>query len=100
MTNISAHYRNDRLIREKVIKAIGEGNIVKAVRWDRGHPNGAEIHKVTDTGIIIIYNERTGKLVTKIIARPNQIRRYWRDGNAPKEIINKAIEHSRNGQCV
>ena len=97
---LSAHYQNDRLIREKMIQHIGEGKVVRTVRWDRGHPNGAEIHKITDTGIIIIYNERTLKLVTKIIARPNQIRRYWKDGNAPQEIVNKAIEHARNGQCI
>ena len=97
---LSAHYQNDRLIREKMIQHIGEGKVVRTVRWDRGHPNGAELHRITDTGIIIIYNERTLKLVTKIIARPNQIRRYWKDGKAPIEIVNKAIEHARNGQCI
>ena len=97
---LSAHYQNDRLIREHMIQQIGEGKVVRTVRWDRGHPNGAELHRITDTGIIIIYNERTLKLVTKIIARPNQIRRYWKDGNAPQEIVNKAIEHAKNGQCI
>lgn len=97
---LSAHYQNDRLIREHMIQYIGQGTVVRTVRWDRGHPNGAEIHKITDTGIIIIFNERTGKLITKIIARPNQIRRYWEEGKAPQAIVNKAIEHVRNGQCV
>lgn len=41
---------------------------------DRGHPNGPEIHSVTDTGIIVVHNQRTGKMVTKLIARPGQVK--------------------------
>lgn len=56
---------------------IGRGRIIDTFRWDKGHPNGAELHYITDTGIIIIRNERTLKYVTMLIARPQQIRRYY-----------------------
>ena len=49
---------------------------------------------VTDTGIIIIRNERTHKMVTKLIARPNQIKRY---GIERKDVIEIAREHQTLG---
>lgn len=39
---------------------------------------GAEIHSVTDNGIVIIRNLASGKLVTRLVARPNQIMRYYK----------------------
>ena len=90
----SKHYTEDRQEREKVIQTIGQGKVVASFRVDRGHRNGAEIHKITNTGIILIYNERTGKLVTKLIARVGQIKRYYKDGKAPQELIEKAIDNT------
>ena len=49
---VSKHYANDRLIREKVSQQLGKGYLVKEVRWDRGHKNGAEIHKIYSNGVI------------------------------------------------
>lgn len=92
---MSNHYKNDRVKRENLIAEIGYGKVVKSVVIDNHHPNGAEIHEVSDTGIITIYNQRTHKLVTKLIARPGQIRRYFEDGKAPKYLINLAIEHQK-----
>lgn len=67
----SEHYNQDRDWREYLISTvIGEGNIVDSFVVDKGHRNGPEIHSVTDTGIIIIYNKKSGKMVTKLIARP------------------------------
>lgn len=96
----SAHYKNDRLIREKLIKQLGNGYIVKTVEWDRGHKNGAEIHKITSKGVIEIYNKNTGILVTKIIARPYQIERYWGFKNTPYWLVDKAYDNQRKGYCV
>lgn len=90
----SRHYSTDRQERENLIKQIGMGKVIKVVTLDRGHKNGAEIHKISDTGIVTIYNERTGKLITKIIARPGQIKRYWENENAPKYLVNLAYEHT------
>lgn len=87
----SKHYTNDRQKREKVINMIGQGTPVATFVVDRGHRNGAEIHEITNTGIINIYNQRTHKLITKLIARPGQIRRYYKNGKAPKYLIEKAL---------
>ena len=76
---------------------------------DRGHPNGPEIHSVTDTGIIVVHNQRTGKMVTKLIARPGQVKRYnnaegrvkryynAEGRNAPQNILAIAKEHLKKG---
>ena len=93
----SVHFTRDRQDRENLIKEIGSGKVVKRVVIDRGHRNGPEIHEVTDNAIVNIYNQRTGKLITKLIARPNQIKRYYKEGKAPKEILNKAYDHMKKG---
>lgn len=93
----SAHWKNERLIREELIKRIGIGKKVAEFVVDRGHKNGAERHVITTTGIIVIFNARTNKLVTMLIARPNQIRRYYEDGRAPAEVIEIAKEHQAMG---
>jgi len=93
----SVHFTRDRQDRETLIKEIGSGKVVKRVVVDRGHRNGPEIHEITDNAIVNIYNQRTKKLITKLIARPNQIRRYYEEGKAPKEILDKAYEHMKKG---
>lgn len=93
----SQHYTNDRERRENLIQMIGYGEIIKVVEIDRGHRNGPEIHKVSTTGIVTIYNKRSGVMITKLIARPNQIRRYFENGNAPTELLNIARDHQRLG---
>lgn len=91
----SVHYKKDRQKREAIIKQIGMGKVIIKFVVDKGHPNGAERHEITTTGIIVIYNNRTDKMITKLIARPNQITRYnW---EAPAELIAIAKEHKRKG---
>lgn len=90
----SKHYKEDRKQREEIINKIGQGNKVASFRVDRGHRNGAEIHEISDTAIITIYNERTHKLITKLIARPGQIKRYYKQGKAPQALIEKAINNT------
>jgi hypothetical protein len=90
----SRHYNRDRIIREKLIREIGVGKEIKTVRVDKGHPNGAELHTITTNGIVIIRNERTKKMITKLIARPNQIRRY---GIEDKKVIEIARKHQTLG---
>lgn len=93
----SFHYCTERSLRETVIRAIGRGKIVKVCKVDRGHPDGPEIHKITDTGIIIIENAYTHKLVTKLIARPGQLRRYFKNGHVPYYLFKQAKEHQQKG---
>lgn len=94
----SRHYSRDRQAREAVIEQIGMGVVIKSVRVDRGHRNGPEIHKVTSTALVLVYNERTGILVTKLIARPAQITRYFRQNEiVPAGVLDLARQHARNG---
>lgn len=98
----SLHYSNDRTSREYLIaNVIGLGKVVRTVLWDRHHPNGSEIHCISDTGIVTIYNELTGKMVTRLIARPEQIRRYYEHTKTkvtcPQYLIDLAIEHKKLG---
>lgn len=93
----SKHYMADRITRENHIKEIGQGKPMFRFTVDRGHKNGPEIHEITSTGIINIYNKISGKLVTKLIARPGQIKRYFENGNAPKELINIARANTALG---
>ncbi len=93
----SKHWEVDRKKRNDLIKKIGEGTIVKTVILDRGHKNGAEIHEISSTGIITIKNFTSGKMITKLIARPNQIRRYFPEGEAPKDLIKISKKHMKMG---
>jgi len=93
----SRHWREDRQRRSHIIAQIGMGQIIKEVTVDRGHKNGPEVHKVTSTGLVLVYNKRTGIMVTILIARPNQIKRYFDENEAPQEVINLAIEHTKAG---
>ena len=68
----SKHYVSERIEREKLIQKIGIGIELDTIRVDRHHINGAELHTITSTGIIIIRNERTKKIVTKLIVEPVQ----------------------------
>ena len=91
----SRHWRRDRKKRAAVIAEIGEGTTIKTVVVDKHHPNGPEIHKISNTGIITILNERTKKMITKIIATPNQIKRYFENGQYPVAVVALAKEHQR-----
>ena len=92
----SYHYSTVRTEREAFIdEHIGEGTPVDSFIVDRGHPKGAEIHTVTDTAIILIYNQLTHKLITKLIARPEQIYRLYYTNNRkpPKKVLKMAYKH-------
>lgn len=94
---VSFHYREDRRERENLIREIGYGTKLEEFLEDRGHPNGAEIHILSTTGIVTIFNARTNKLITKIIATPGQIRRYYENRGrvAPEDIIRIAYENRK-----
>lgn len=98
----SLHYMTDRAQREQKIKEIGVGKVLDSFYQDRGHRNGPEIHVVTSTGIIIIYNARTRVMVTKKIARPKQIEdlyisKYNSTSKIPQDVLNIARYHQRMG---
>ena len=79
---VSKHYETQRNEREKFIEEhLGKGHIIDGFIVDKGHPKGAEVHSITDNGIIIVHNLLSGKLVTKLLAREWQIRRYYENTN-------------------
>ena len=60
----------ERLIIEESSK------VLKIVVVNNGHKSGNEIHIVYNNGVVKIYNERTRKFITVLIARVPQIERY------------------------
>lgn len=93
-TNHMSNYRNKRISK---VKTVGIGNPVAAFVVDKNHPNGNEVHILTDTGLIVILNERTKNLVTILIARPNQIKRYFQESELAdlSEILELAQIHKK-----
>jgi len=107
--NNTAHWTFDRIGRQSVIDRLGgDGNEIASIYWDKGHWNGAEIHTLTDNGIIIVTNARSGKVTCKKIARVGQLRqlvgkydhlnhRYFEMRFVPRSVINKCRYHEING---
>lgn len=94
----SRHYAEERRNREAIISRIGLGEAVATILVDRNHPKGPELHTITNTGIIIVRNAKSHKIVTKLIARPGQIRRYFDEvPENIKSIIDIAREHQKMG---
>lgn len=63
---------------------------------DTGHANGLEVHAVYNNGIIKIYNLRTLKFITVLIARIGQIKRYP-NIEITKTMKRKIKAHIQNG---
>ena len=79
MANSTGHMSNDRsgrveLYREKV-RSVGDPAYSFVV--NTGHPNGDEVHTITEKAFIVIQNKESGRIVTILAARPNQVKRYW-----------------------
>lgn len=71
------HYQIERKAREYAIATyIGYGKPVAQFYINRG-TQGGEIHTISDTAIVTVTNPLTGKVITKLIARPSQITRYY-----------------------
>lgn len=98
---VSLHYNNDRYYREMFIYNYlgGNGKIIDCFVVNKGHKNGAELHCVTNHGLIVIYNVNTQKLVTKLVARPQQvIRLYMHTKKIPaKELLELCRKHQEMG---
>lgn len=79
----------ERLIIEECAK------VVKIAVVNKGHKNGNEIHVVYNNGVVKIYNERTGKFITVLIARVPQVERYRT--KVTKTMRNKIKSHIKQG---
>lgn len=96
---VSKHYKTKRHKREKFIKEHlhGDGEVIDSFIVDNGHCKGIERHEVTSNGLIIIYNNSSNLLVSKLIARPQQIRKLYKTKNKapPKWLIKLALHHQK-----
>lgn len=63
---------------------------------DTGHGNGLEVHAVYNNGVIKIYNLRTSKFITVLIARVGQMKRYP-NIEITKTMKRKIKAHVKNG---
>lgn len=79
----------ERLIIEESAK------VLKIAVVNKGHANGNEIHIVYNNGVVKIYNERTRKFITVLIARAPQIERY--KIKITKTMRNKIKSHIAKG---
>ena len=79
----------ERLIYEESAK------VIKIAVVNKGHENGNEIHIVYNNGVVKIYNERTRKFITVLIARVPQIERY--KIKVTKTMRNKIKSHVKQG---
>ena len=79
----------ERLIIEESAK------VVKIAVVNKGHANGNEIHIVYNNGVVKVYNARTRKFITVLIARVPQIERY--KVKITKTMRNKIKSHIKQG---
>lgn len=99
------HFAQDRQVRDNLIKnVIGDTNNVICVNVkDRGHRDGEERFELTDKAIIKVYNHKTNRHITDMVARPKQI--FDRLGSefdkldvkTQMKILSLAKEHQRLG---
>lgn len=89
---LHANFRNSRIHFSQ--NYLGDFKLHSSYLVDTNHPNGIEIHSVYKNGVIMIANERTKKLITVLIARPNQLKRY---GIEDERMLDLAYQHFKKG---
>ena len=95
--SLSRHAARDRRERlARVAHEVGLGEVERMCVVDTGHPAGYELHVLTTTGVVLVLNERTRRLVTVLIARPGQVRRYYAPfgEEASDALIARAFENT------
>lgn len=86
-------HTEERAKRARLVAKLG-GVPVYSFLVDKDHEHGLEVHTILDSGVIVIGNYRTYRLVTWLIARPAQIKRY---GVTDESLIAKARENNAKG---
>lgn len=85
----------DRLNRFRFASELGDNyTLVNSYVVNTGHENGLEIHSVYSNGMVVIANQDSRKIVTVLIARPMQLKRYGLFNN---ELLFTAYQHTTKG---
>ena len=87
--------RSKRLQIAKRLIIEESARVIKIAVVNKGHKNGNEIHVVYNNGVVKVYNARTHKFITVLIARAPQIERY--KIKVTKTMKNKIKSHVKNG---
>ena len=87
--------RSKRLQIAKRLIIEESARVIKIAVVNKGHKNGNEIHVVYNNGVVKVYNARTHKFITVLIARVPQIERY--KIKVTKTMKNKIKSHVKNG---
>lgn len=99
--NLTGHLFYDRVERTDKINAMSKGAPTRVASFlvDKGHRNGDELHIIRSDAVIEIYNRKSRRHITDLIARPGQIDRYYRavGQTAPEKLISLAREHQVAG---
>ena len=94
----TSHCNEDRLARTALCNKLIKSEKAKVIAYyvvDKNHPNGYEVHEIYNNGVVTIYNLNSGKKVTELIARENQILRY---GFKPSKcMLKKSRQHENKG---
>lgn len=88
--------RSKRLQVANMLLLTESASLIGCYVIDTGHENGLEVHAVYNNGVIKIYNLRTSKFVTVLIARIGQMKRYP-NIEITKTMKRKIKSHVQNG---
>lgn len=97
MTKTSKHYTEDRIQRALTIEEIGEGTVIwETIQWDSRRKKFF-LYQITDNAILIVKaTDKADFIVTKIIARPNRLKQYWKAIETENPVVfKKAIAHAK-----
>ena len=87
--------RSKRLQIAKRLIIEESAKVIRIAVVNKGHANGNEIHVIYNNGIIKVYNARTHKFITVLIARVPQVERY--NIKVTQTMKNKIKSHVANG---
>lgn len=94
---LTEHFKYGRRGRyERIRRDIGFGRAIRSCLVDTGHREGLEVHVLTTTGVVLVFNARDERLVTMLVARPGQVVRYYAPfgERAPRRLYRRACENA------
>lgn len=94
----SRHYETQRNDRNLLIGFIGEGKVIYETTCFDKKRNKNFRYQITDNAILKVLDEKDDYLITKMVARPSRILRYWKD--APEWLIMKSVDYTRKGYHI